>query len=756
MSLQTDFSLYGWKAAWKAERLKMKGSRIILVAILLGCIYPFLFVIVSGFENNFKNLIFNEEKLPFSFLQELAQGPFYSFGTFLYPLILIIITARLAAIEHKTDTWKLVETQPVSRFSLWLTKWCMSVLLAMLALLMYFLSSFVLGIIISFIIPMNKAAHFSIPFLFVFSSGGRLLFSGVGIITIQLAFSMLVRSTIWPIVFGLFFLTLSNIVSMQSVSYLPVLPHAIPGISAKFPIGNRMGGWLLHAEWQSIFWLLWIPVAFMLYSYRSSLHQVLKSKALFSISLLGGCLFFVCSWWLQQPILFKRNPGKTIISGKITKTILPDSIEIARLPLSMGVQKIPINKDGTFYFQFPLSGSGQMLALSLSRLTSPIGFYASEGDSAYVDWHISDNERLQDYKLSGTVLASDEYVRQLEEDNSYTAYILNRPDHLTEPEPFYKQLITEWKNRTGKPRKFRTPEGLGLSESQVEYYEKLLAARYIAYAVFDYPSLKNIRLADTNFTNIRNQLQPLLKMMQPLEDILLGSEEYTTYLRKKIKTSLKQGENEDSAFHALLLAHSPCEGRNLLLFELAQEKLKLATDSVQRAAVLSNTIFYQNARYTDLLMQQAELLNQLAFGKPAPLFYAQNARDERMSLSSLRGKYVLIDIWATWCQPCRKEYPFFELLSEKYKDQPIQFVGLSVDASALLWKQDVKQKNQRIIHWQVENTEKFTKQYGISSIPHYILIDPNGKLVNIDFPRPSQANFEIMLRQVLKLQSQEG
>jgi thiol-disulfide isomerase/thioredoxin len=757
MSLVTTFSLYGWKAAWSAEKLKLKGSRIILITILLGCLDPFLYVIVSSFENGFSSIQYvNEKKLPFNFLQELAEKPFVSFGIFLYPLILIIITARLAAIEHKTDTWKLIENQPLSRFSIWLTKWCMAVLLAALAVLMYFISSFALGYVLSFIIPINKAAYFSIPYELLISTGGRLWLSGWGIITIQLAFSMLVRSTIWPILIGLALVTLSNILAIQSVSNVPILPYALPRVTVKYPIGNRMGGWLLPAEWQSIVWLLWAPVAFLLYLYRSSFKLSLQNKSLWRLCIISIGVFAFFSWGLQQPIKFNIKPGKTIITGKIHKNIIPDSIDILRVPIITGSQKIPVNKDGTFYIQLPLSGSGQPLMLSLSRLSSPIGFYASDGDSAYVDWRVSDDERLNDFKLSGTVLASDEYARQLKEDNTFTQYSLERPEILPEPNSFYKQLIIEWKNRSGKPRKFRTPEGLGLSDRQVEYYEKLLAARYISYAVYDYPKLKKIQLPEKKYESIRNMLQPLLTMMNPLEDILLGSEEYTTFLRKKVRSILNQGANEDSAYNAILLQHSPSEGRNLLLFELAQDKLKLATDSLQRAAVIKETSFYQNLRYKEFLIDQAVLYDRLVYGKPAPLFYAFTSKNEKVTLASLHGKYVLIDIWASWCLPCKKEYPYFERLCEKYKDQPIQFLALSVDANSILWEQEIMLKTNRIIHWRIDNPDKFIKLYGIRAIPHYLLIDPNGKFINIDFPRPSQGNFEIMLRQVLKLKSEEG
>jgi hypothetical protein len=95
-------------------------------------------------------------------------------------------------------------------------------------------------------------------------------------------------------------------------------------------------------------------------------------------------------------------------------------------------------------------------------------------------------------------------------------------------------------------------------------------------------------------------------------------------------------------------------------------------------------------------------------------------------------------------------------MSEKYKDQPITFLSLSTDFDLLAWQQEVKRKNNRIVHWRLQREKLFLREYGLEGIPHFILIDPDGNFVNANFPRPSDQNFEIQLRQVLKLKSEEG
>ena len=106
--------------------------------------------------------------------------------------------------------------------------------------------------------------------------------------------------------------------------------------------------------------------------------------------------------------------------------------------------------------------------------------------------------------------------------------------------------------------------------------------------------------------------------------------------------------------------------------------------------------------------------------------------------------------------PCREQTPIFEKMSEKYKDQPITFLSLSTDYDLLAWQQEVKRKNNRILHWRLQREKLFLREYGLEGIPHFILIDPDGNFVNANFPRPGDQNFEIQLRQVLKLKSEEG
>ena len=83
-------------------------------------------------------------------------------------------------------------------------------------------------------------------------------------------------------------------------------------------------------------------------------------------------------------------------------------------------------------------------------------------------------------------------------------------------------------------------------------------------------------------------------------------------------------------------------------------------------------------------------------------------------------------------------------------------MSLSIDDDLSAWQQHIKRKKNRIIQWRVANRLDLLNQYGIENIPHFILLDPDGNFINAIFPRPDEGNFEIQLRQALKLPAEEG
>lgn len=147
--------------------------------------------------------------------------------------------------------------------------------------------------------------------------------------------------------------------------------------------------------------------------------------------------------------------------------------------------------------------------------------------------------------------------------------------------------------------------------------------------------------------------------------------------------------------------------------------------------------------------------NNHLFGNnmPAPDFTYTCATGGNVSLKSLRGKYVYIDVWATWCGPCKKEIPFLTKLEEEYGNRNIHFVSLSVDVPADKdkWLDYVKTNHLKGIQVIAGNAfeSDFIKKFNINSIPRFILLAPDGTIIRSDALRPSNPALKEQLDKLL-------
>lgn len=153
--------------------------------------------------------------------------------------------------------------------------------------------------------------------------------------------------------------------------------------------------------------------------------------------------------------------------------------------------------------------------------------------------------------------------------------------------------------------------------------------------------------------------------------------------------------------------------------------------------------------YEGFYNQRLAIRKELPTGAPSPTFSNyENHNGGTSSLSDFKGKYVYIDVWATWCAPCKAEIPFLKKLEAQYHNRNIEFISISVDDAKTggsmenardIWKKMVTDKNLTGVQLFTGNgfEADFIKSYIITGIPRFILIDPNGQIVNADAPRPS-------------------
>ncbi len=142
----------------------------------------------------------------------------------------------------------------------------------------------------------------------------------------------------------------------------------------------------------------------------------------------------------------------------------------------------------------------------------------------------------------------------------------------------------------------------------------------------------------------------------------------------------------------------------------------------------------KNCYLAERLREELVTRKTIQPGLEAPDFTLKDREGKEVSLSSLRGRLVLVDFWASWCKPCRASMPGLKDLYRKYHDKGFEILGVSVDSSAEPWMQAVAEDGTPWIHVLDESQgknrpTKAAQLYGVHAVPSFFLIDPEGKLV---------------------------
>jgi thiol-disulfide isomerase/thioredoxin len=180
------------------------------------------------------------------------------------------------------------------------------------------------------------------------------------------------------------------------------------------------------------------------------------------------------------------------------------------------------------------------------------------------------------------------------------------------------------------------------------------------------------------------------------------------------------------------------------------EEMKKTSDKKLLAAFRPKVAAYKTPEYKSALSKTLDNLLKFGKGDRAVDFTAIDMNGNKVRLSSLKGKVIYVDLWATWCGPCLAEMPKYEALREQYKSRTdIAFVSLSIDDGVELWKRHVLSRKAGGLQWQIDRNA--LTDYDIVSIPRSLLFDQNFKVVDLNAALPSSKEAKEVLNKLLGL-----
>ena len=423
---------------------------------------------------------------------------------------------------------------------------------------------------------------------------------------------------------------------------------------------------------------------------------------------------------------FSALAENVTISGKITNTV-DGKLKIRGESFE---KDITLKPDGSFIEILDIKYVGSYI---FGTTNNRIAVYLAKGTKLGIS--ADDKDFYKSLKFSGKgsmenqyIASKNAYVNAINQENLYN---LNEADFLAEIKLIKKDILLLFANGKFPDGKFKESELRNidfLTLIFIESYEKNHA---------HFGKLPSFKASETfpkldAKTDLDNEADYLFS--NPYKQLV--NINFNKTLESKITPQDKFLWNialpEIKKFKSQTI-------KNALLQALSYEISAANPD----AEVLFNELntLSTNPYFKKEIAEKFKKLKALTAGTPSPLFDYENHKGGKTSLESLKGKYVYIDVWATWCGPCIREIPALLQVEEQYKDKNIEFVSISVDAKKDYekWKKMVSDKQMGGVQLIADNdwNSQFAIDYAIVSIPRFILIGPDGTIITADAPRPS-------------------
>ncbi len=411
--------------------------------------------------------------------------------------------------------------------------------------------------------------------------------------------------------------------------------------------------------------------------------------------------------------------------------------------------KEAFDQDGKFKFETK-SSEPNFYYLQIDNQT--VELFLKPGDSIFVSANAKDFVRTAAF--SGGVETEQNFLKQWDTFKQKTSIsarelfasqvdkFIRQTDSIKESQEYFYQ---EFKNNTTEMH----PSFIHVMDAEILYQWAKSRANYNTYHASI--TKKEFVKPTKEYENYKNQLN----LSDP--EILVSSN-YVSYLHLILKQRMQKTWDQASCLEKLkevTNSFTQADIQDKIMYDLIDQQLW--TNSMDQEDAVA--FFRENCSNSDLtrkLIDEYELFQNIHPGKLAPEVAFTDTAGNSYKTSDFRGKYLYIDIWASWCAPCLEEIPLLKDLKKKYDGTQLSIISISVDDSQKDWraamiKSELKDKQYLATGgWNSALINKFR----IQTIPRFLFVNPEGVIVNSQAKLPSQGIEEEFELLNLQMQSQ--
>lgn len=457
-------------------------------------------------------------------------------------------------------------------------------------------------------------------------------------------------------------------------------------------------------------------------------------------------IVFLTSWLMSISL-----NAQTIVAGKIAN---PKS-KVVQLAYWDGAEKIistKINKDGSFVIKDSFTKPTSFVFAHGEEVTKMFLF---PGDSIYLTLDTKMFDESIKYTGKGADVNNYLAKQYLHFENS-----IESPDFT---EKYYRKIALS-------DAQTFTKYTDSLTDVQLNYLNKFKSTLpepfydyQFAQVVFGYANDKDnypllhyyVRGIEDSAVKVEPTYFNYYNELDIENENYLTSTNFVLYLDKLIDHKAKSNFKRDSVSYAdkIVCARFLLKGNILqkAISEVILQSMDYGTpNEIKEMYALSQSEITDTA-IQRTIEEKYKLISSLLPGNIAPPFSLYDKNGKLVSLSSLKGKVVYLDFWATWCGPCMMELPYAKTLQDSLKTKDIVFLYISVDEDEKEWKNTIAAKKMQGTHLLAKGIEhEVPVRYAVNGIPSYYIIGKDGKILNNNPARPSNPKVYTELLEALE------